>query len=112
MTIPCLLTLFLYCIIAILLSELLTKTIDRGVFVHQLSLISVYGGDDCPEMSMSGIEKGLKESLPGSYLYVYTDAVAKDHESHEIVRNLAIKKKIQVKFFQITDKIIKTIFFV
>ncbi|CAG5054404.1 unnamed protein product [Parnassius apollo] len=73
-------------------------TKDRDVFKKSLKSITVHGGGDCPELAMSGIELALKASRPGSYVYVFTDATAKDYAKFEKVKKIAIEKEIQIVF--------------
>ncbi|KAG6454119.1 hypothetical protein O3G_MSEX008521 [Manduca sexta] len=47
---------------------------------------------------MSGIESALKESLPRSHLYVFTDASAKDYGKYAEIKSLAQKKSSKVIF--------------
>ncbi|KAH9633871.1 hypothetical protein HF086_013760 [Spodoptera exigua] len=57
---------------------------------------------DYPEvLSMTGLILALKESNYGSYIYVFTDASAKDHDNVHIVKQLCQEKQSQV------DKIVK-----
>lgn len=55
-------------------------------------------GDDCPERAMTGIEMALKASSRGSYVYVFTDAPAKDFEKFERVKQIAQEKECQVLY--------------
>ncbi|CAK1589082.1 unnamed protein product [Parnassius mnemosyne] len=75
-----------------------TDTTDRDEFKKSLKSIKVNGGGDCPELAMSGIELALQASRPGSFIYVYTDANAKDYAKYEKVKKLAIDKEIQIVF--------------
>ncbi|XP_044729254.1 hemicentin-1-like [Chrysoperla carnea] len=75
------------------------KTTDREEFQKKLDSIRVYGGDDCPELAMSGIKAAIEESLNNSIVYVFTDASAKDTASlGEHVVQLAKQKSVQVTF--------------
>lgn len=56
------------------------------------------GGGDCPEYAMTGIELALEKSKPNSFLYVYTDAAAKDYALFDRVKSLSLKKSTKVSF--------------
>eukprot|EP00118_Oscarella_pearsei_P029007 m.3463 g.3463 ORF g.3463 m.3463 type:complete len:1268 (+) comp9407_c0_seq1:67-3870(+) len=53
-------------------------THNSTAFIEELNKLTPDGGGDCPELAMHGIHLGLTRSLPGSSLYVFTDAGAKD----------------------------------
>ncbi|XP_047508508.1 hemicentin-1-like [Pieris napi] len=80
-----------------------TKTKEEKVFRARLNDISVHGGDDCPEMSLTGISLGIDESRPYSLFYVFTDATAKDILLYDEVQRKALKKFIQVTFLLTGD---------
>ncbi|XP_045484637.1 hemicentin-1 [Pieris rapae] len=83
--------------------ELRTKTKEEKIFSARLNDISVHGGYDCPEMSLTGINLGIEESRPYSLFYVFTDATAKDTHLYDEVQRNALRKFIQVTFLLTGD---------
>ena len=80
------------------------ETKDPEEFKRQLANLTVSGGDDCPEMCIGGIYKAIEVCLPHSYIYVFTDASAKDFDRvHEV---LALNQKKQSQVSQIIILII------
>lgn len=74
------------------------ETEDPVKFLRALNDIYVRGGKDCPEMSVTAIKQALELSLPGSVVYVFTDAEAKDHRILPDVIRLIRQKNIRVNF--------------
>ncbi|XP_059618556.1 hemicentin-1-like isoform X2 [Phlebotomus argentipes] len=66
--------------------------------LRKLDGVTVDGGGDCPEMSISGIKMALTECLPDSFVYVFTDADEKDSHLVPDVLTLIQKKRISITF--------------
>ncbi|GLH06675.1 Uncharacterized protein GBIM_12142, partial [Gryllus bimaculatus] len=77
---------------------MLTITNDSRIYQERLNSIDIYGGDDCPEMAIEGIKIALEQSSPNSYIFVFTDASAKDYNNESVVQDLIQRKKSKIIF--------------
>ncbi|KAK5971165.1 hypothetical protein GCK32_006713, partial [Trichostrongylus colubriformis] len=84
------------------LGEIIDTT-DAKFFIGQLAKVYVHGGGDCPEMTLTGIQKALEISLPSSFIYVFTDARSKDYDLENAVLNMIQEKQSSVVFVMTGD---------
>lgn len=73
-----------------------TVTTDQRQLMQALAAIDISGGSDCPEMVVGAIQQALIASRPNSYIYVFTDARAKDYHLVNQVLPLIERKQSQV----------------
>ncbi|KAJ8728642.1 hypothetical protein PYW07_006338 [Mythimna separata] len=78
-----------------------TVTTDRQTFKRTVDALFTYNygqNVDCWEPSMKGLRLGLETSNRDSYIYVFTDASAKDYLDSHYVKELCQKKQSQIVF--------------
>lgn len=63
----------------------------------------MYGGNDCPELSLSGIKLALKYALPNSIAFVFSDASARDPRYYNDVLTLVQKTQTTINFLLTGD---------
>lgn len=77
----------------LLVSEVLPVRTPRGGRQQLLTRPVLQGGGDCPEMSVGAIQAAVEVSYPGSFIFVFSDARAKDyHKKDELLRLLQLKQ--------------------
>lgn len=74
-------------------------TTDPNKLLKRLDEITVGGGGDCPEKCLSGIKIALEKCLPGSFVYVFTDANENDSHLLPNVLSLLQEKRTSVICF-------------
>lgn len=67
-----------------------------AAYLSAVNSITVSGGGDCPELSMSGTYAALQVTDHDSRIYVFTDASAKDGELTAAASALARQKRVKV----------------
>uniref|UniRef100_A0A8C4NBE1 VWFA domain-containing protein n=1 Tax=Eptatretus burgeri TaxID=7764 RepID=A0A8C4NBE1_EPTBU len=76
------------------------ETRDVSVLKAEIEKLSANGGGDCPEMALTGLELALKNSLPRSEIFLFTDASAKDEaEKRDSVKTLTEQTKSKIRSY-------------
>ncbi|CAH1403032.1 unnamed protein product [Nezara viridula] len=78
-------------------------TSNYDEFIDKLNRIRVYGGQDCPELALTGLKSTLEVTRPKSFIFVITDADAKDYYEEENIQ-LLIMRKSPFIFFLMTER--------
>lgn len=79
-------------------NEPIFTTKDSEKLLAKLNATEIYGGGDLPEMALAGLNQALKNALPNSLAYVFTDALAKDHYLYNTTIGEIQKKQVKVSF--------------
>nr|XP_022328871.1 hemicentin-1-like [Crassostrea virginica] len=74
------------------------QTSNPDVMTEWLKNLTVNGGDDCPEYSLSGLITGGMLSNNDSTVYIYTDAPPKDYARENDAINILQSKNLTAKF--------------
>ncbi|KAM7393688.1 hypothetical protein PAMP_020542 [Pampus punctatissimus] len=75
------------------------RTTDPDKMKKEISKLTAAGGGDSPEMCLSGLQLALTGSPASSYIYVFTDATAKDIALKDTIVALIRSTKSTVSFF-------------
>ncbi|XP_059184933.1 von Willebrand factor A domain-containing protein 7 [Centropristis striata] len=75
------------------------RTTDADKMKREISKLKADGGGDTPEMCLSGLQIALTGSPDNTYIYVFTDAIAKDIHLKDAIEALIMKTKSTVSFF-------------
>ncbi|KAL1023646.1 hypothetical protein UPYG_G00043980 [Umbra pygmaea] len=81
----------------------LIRTTDPKVMKEEIAKLTASGGDDIPEMCLSGLQMALTGAPESSNIYVFTDAVAKDVFLKDTITALIRSTKSSVSFFMTGD---------
>uniref|UniRef100_A0A3Q1HL21 VWFA domain-containing protein n=1 Tax=Anabas testudineus TaxID=64144 RepID=A0A3Q1HL21_ANATE len=76
----------------------LIRTTDPNAFKRAINSLTASGGGDFPEMSLSGLQLALTGAPPGSEIFLFTDATAKDEYLKSTVIALIEQTKSVVNF--------------
>ncbi|XP_046570368.1 von Willebrand factor A domain-containing protein 7-like [Haliotis rubra] len=79
------------------------KSKNGTAVMNYLSSLSVHGGGDCPEFSLTGLQAAATVANPNSKVYVFTDASPKDAAKINYVTSMVTEKKIAVSFILTGD---------
>lgn len=71
-------------------------TTDRQELIDTLNNVTLWGGGDCPESTLKGISLALEKALPKSFVYIFTDAIAKDFATDNEIMAQIQKKQTTV----------------
>ncbi|XP_026215482.1 von Willebrand factor A domain-containing protein 7 isoform X2 [Anabas testudineus] len=75
------------------------RTTDADKMKKEIAKLTANGGGDVPEMCLSGLQVALSGAPGSSFIYVFTDAIAKDIELKDTIDALISSTKTEVSFF-------------
>ncbi|XP_062562795.1 hemicentin-1-like [Armigeres subalbatus] len=73
-------------------------TRNKNELLQSLENLQIYGGGDCPEAALGAIYDAIEAALPHSFVYVFTDATAKDFKLDQRVLRLVQQKQTPITF--------------
>ncbi|XP_055613324.1 hemicentin-1-like [Uranotaenia lowii] len=73
-------------------------TRNKDELLQALENLQIYGGGDCPEAALAAISEAIEASLPNSFVFVFTDATAKDFKLDQRVLRLIQQKQTPITF--------------
>uniref|UniRef100_A0A182PLL3 Hemicentin-1 n=1 Tax=Anopheles epiroticus TaxID=199890 RepID=A0A182PLL3_9DIPT len=76
--------------------RLVTRNVDE--LLGALDSLQIIGGGDCPEAALEAIASAVEAAMPSSFVYVFTDATAKDFRLDQRVMQLVQKKQTPITF--------------
>ncbi|XP_051993819.1 von Willebrand factor A domain-containing protein 7 [Xyrauchen texanus] len=82
----------------------LIRTTDPDVMKSEISKLNAAGGGDIPEMCLSALQLALTGAPSSSFIYVFTDAIAKDTFLEKTIIALIRSTKSTVSFFMTSTK--------
>uniref|UniRef100_A0AAG5CQZ0 Cell adhesion molecule n=1 Tax=Anopheles atroparvus TaxID=41427 RepID=A0AAG5CQZ0_ANOAO len=73
-------------------------TRNKDELLSALDKLQIIGGGDCPEAALEAISSAIEAAMPHSFVYVFTDATAKDFRLDQRVMQLVQKKQTPITF--------------
>ncbi|XP_055546342.1 hemicentin-1-like [Wyeomyia smithii] len=73
-------------------------TRNKDELLQTLENLQIYGGGDCPEAALAAISSAIEAALPNSFVFVFTDATAKDFKLDQRVLRLVQQKQTPITF--------------
>ncbi|XP_052900964.1 hemicentin-1-like [Anopheles moucheti] len=73
-------------------------TRNKDELLNALDNLQIIGGGDCPEAALEAIASAIEAAMPNSFVYVFTDATAKDFRLDRRVMQLVQKKQTPITF--------------